>query len=99
MLMATRIITKDLPTRSNSVSEGFLLNLVQTSIVKIVEEELNIEVKEDMRAAIITANMRPFKPGGISSSTSLTYAMLVQPVWEPQILLHSVGLEQATSFV
>ena len=72
MLMATKMITKDLPTSSNSVSEGLLLNLVQTSIVKMVEEELKIEVREDMRAAIITANIRPFKPGGMSSRTSLT---------------------------
>ena len=72
ILMATNKMTKDRPTTRSSVSEGLLLNLVQTSMVKIVEELLNIEVSDDIRAAIITANMRPFRPDGISSSTSLT---------------------------
>ena len=72
ILMATKRMTKDRPTTRSSVSEGFLLNLVQTSMVKMVEDELKMEVRDDMRAAIITANMRPFSPGGMSSSTSLT---------------------------
>ena len=97
ILMATKIMTKDRPTTRSSVSEGFLLNLVQTSMVKMVEEELKIDVRDDMRAAIITASMRPFRPGGMSSRTSLTYAIFVQPDSELQIFMHSAGLEQATS--
>ena len=62
MLIATKNNTKVLPTMSSSVSEGFLLNLVQMSMVKIVEEELKMEVREDIRAAIITANIRPLAP-------------------------------------
>ena len=97
MLTATKMTTKDRPTMRSSVSEGLLLNRVQTSIVKMVEDELNIEVREDMRAAIMTASMRPLRPEGIRSSTSLMYAMLVQPDSEPHFLRHSAGLEQATS--
>ena len=62
MLIATKNNTKVLPTMSSSVSEGFLLNLVQMSMVKIVEEELKMEVREDISAAIITANIRPLAP-------------------------------------
>ena len=62
MLIATKNNTKVLPTMSSSVSEGFLLNLVQISMVKMVEEELKMEVREDIRAAIITANIRPLAP-------------------------------------
>ena len=62
MLIATKNNTKVLPTMSSSVSEGFLLNLVQISMVKMVEEELKMEVREDISAAIITANIRPLAP-------------------------------------
>ena len=62
MLIATKNNTKVLPTMSSSVSEGFLLNLVQMSMVKMVEEELKMEVREDISAAIITANIRPLAP-------------------------------------
>ena len=54
-----------LPTISSSLSVGFPLNLVQMSIVKIVDAELKTEVREDMRAAIITANIRPRAPVNI----------------------------------
>ena len=62
MLIATKNNTKVLPTMSSSVSEGFLLNLIQISMVKMVEEELKMEVREDISAAIITANIRPLAP-------------------------------------
>jgi len=39
--------------------------LVQMSIVKMVEAELKTEVREDMRAAIMTANIRPLRPVNI----------------------------------
>ena len=58
-------------------------------MVKIVEEELKIEVREDMRAASITASIIPLAPVGINSVTSFTKAMLVQPLLLPQILSHS----------
>jgi hypothetical protein len=57
--------------------------------VKIVEEELKIEVREDMRAANMTASIIPLAPVGINSVTSLTNAMLVQPLLLPHILSHS----------
>jgi hypothetical protein len=49
------------------------------SMVKIVEDELKIEVSDDMRAAIMTANIRPLRPSGIFSFTSMMKATLVQP--------------------
>ena len=46
------------------MSDGFFLNRVQMSIVKIVELELNIDVRELIRAAIITASIIPESPFG-----------------------------------
>ena len=40
----------------------FFLIFCQISIVKIVEAELNIDVREDIRAASITASIKPFNP-------------------------------------
>ena len=65
MLMATRNITKVLPTTSNSVSDGFRRIRVQISIVKMVEDELKIDVREDIRAAIMTANISPLAPENV----------------------------------
>ena len=39
-------------------------------MVKMVELELKMEVREDMRAASMTASMRPRTPTGIFSFTS-----------------------------
>ena len=69
--MTIRRKTEILPTISCSSStsfadlffQDFFLRQVQMSIVNIVEAELNTEVKEDIRAAIITANIEPLKPG------------------------------------
>ena len=58
-------------------------------MVKIVEEELKMDVSEDMRAASMTASIIPLAPVGMSSVTSLTKAMLVQPLRLWQILSHS----------
>ena len=63
-------------------------------MVKMVEDELKIDVKDDMRAASMTANIIPRAPVGISSVTSLTKAMLVHPLLLPQILKHSVKENQ-----
>lgn len=46
----------------SSVSDGFFRNRAQMSMVKIVEEELKIEVNELMRAASITASNKPESP-------------------------------------
>lgn len=46
----------------NSMSEGFLRIRVQISMVKMVELELKIDVRELIRAANITANIIPVKP-------------------------------------
>lgn len=48
-------------------------------MVKIVEEELKMEVRDDIRAAIMTANINPLSPSGIFSFTNMMKAMLVQP--------------------
>ena len=45
----------------------------------MVDAELKIEVKEDMRAASITASIKPLNPSGIFSFTSLMKAMLEHP--------------------
>lgn len=47
---------------SNSMSDAFFLILVQISIVKMVEEELKMDVKELINAASMTASIRPVKP-------------------------------------
>ena len=48
-----------LPTIISSISLAFFLICLQMSMVKIVELLLNMEVREDMRADIITANIKP----------------------------------------
>ena len=62
MLTATRTMTKVLPTTRSSVSEGLFLTRVQMSMVKMVEEELKMEVRDDIKAANITAIMAPRMP-------------------------------------
>ena len=58
---------------SLSICEGGLapLSLVQISMVNMVDDELKMEVREDMRAAIITASIMPRAPG----QEGLTYGM------------------------
>jgi len=51
--------TNSLPTIISSISLAFFRILLQMSIVKIVELELKMDVKDDMRAEIITASIRP----------------------------------------
>ena len=50
------------PTIRSSISEAFFRMRVQISMVKIVEDELKIDVNELISAANITANMRPVRP-------------------------------------
>lgn len=59
----------------------FWANLMRVymSMVKIVDDELKIEVRDDISAANMTANIRPRRPAGKSSFTNFTKAMLVQP--------------------
>lgn len=52
-----------LPTIISSHSDALDLKVFHTSMVKIVLELLKMEVKEDMRAAIITAIIKPRSPG------------------------------------
>ena len=77
--MPTNTRTKTLPAKSSSFCEAFGRNLPQISIVKIVDEELKIDVREDIKAANMTANMRPRTPEGNNSFTSLTKARFVHP--------------------
>ena len=62
MLTATRKTTVNLPTTMSSKSEAFLLINFQMSMVKIVDAELKMLVKLDIRAASITANIKPLAP-------------------------------------
>lgn len=52
-----------LPTIISSHSDAQDLKVFHTSMVKIVLELLKMEVREDMRAAIITAIIKPRNPG------------------------------------
>ena len=47
----------------SSIGEGFVLISFQMSMVKIVDDELKMDVKEDIKAANITASIRPRRPG------------------------------------
>ena len=44
-----------------------------------MEDELKIDVRDDIRAANMTANISPLTPAGNNSFTSLAKAILVQP--------------------
>ena len=63
--ITTRTITNARPTTSNSESDAFLRILVQISMVKMVDAELKMDVRDDIRAAIITANIMPRRPENI----------------------------------
>jgi hypothetical protein len=49
------------------------------SIVNKVLELLNIEVSDERRAAIIDANIKPFKPTGNMRTMSNAYEIFEQP--------------------
>uniref|UniRef100_A0A0B6ZRS2 Uncharacterized protein n=1 Tax=Arion vulgaris TaxID=1028688 RepID=A0A0B6ZRS2_9EUPU len=72
------MITHNLPTIISSTSVAFFLILLHISIVNIVLLLLKIEVREEIRADIITDNIRPRSPAGISSNTKVGNAMFVQ---------------------
>lgn len=55
---------------SNSISEGFFRIRVQMSMVKMVEDELKIEVKELIKAANMTDNIKPVNPVALSKGCS-----------------------------
>ncbi len=47
---------------TSSIGDGFFLMSFQMSMVKMVEDELKMEVREDIRAANMTDNIMPRKP-------------------------------------
>ena len=51
---------KPRPTKINSADEAFGLNFFQMSMVKRVEPELKVAVREDISAANITARSKPY---------------------------------------
>lgn len=61
--MACVHVFTHLPTIISSHSEERDLKIFQTSMVKSVLALLKMEVREDMRAAIITAIINPLRPG------------------------------------
>ena len=65
-------------------------------MVKTVDAELNIEVKDDINAANMTANIRPRNTIGETFNTKNTKATLEQPLVDSQMALHFSGSEQAT---
>lgn len=80
-----------------SNSFAFDLNLFHMSIVNITLHELNTEVREDIKAASITAIIIPLKPTGIVSIINLGYAIFEQPFSLAQIDLHWSGSVHAIS--
>lgn len=66
----TKTNTKSLPTIISSQSLDFGLIRLQMSMVNMALLELNIDVNEDIKAAIITASISPLAPGGINSMTN-----------------------------
>jgi hypothetical protein len=95
--MTTKTITNTRPTIISSQSFAYGRTRFQMSIVNIVLLELNIDVSDDIRAAIITANIRPRAPLGINLMTSNGYAMFEHPDGLPHILLHVSGSAQPIS--
>ncbi len=83
----------------SSISLAFFLIRFQISIVNMTEHELNTEVSEDIRAAIMTATINPLKPLGITSIINLGYAIFEQPFSLPHIVLHFSGSLHAISSV
>jgi hypothetical protein len=58
---------------------------------------LKIEVSDEMRADIITANISPLSPVGMILSTSFGKAIFVQPFSLSHTSIHDLGSAQATS--
>ncbi len=56
--MTTKMTTKTRPTTISSTSVEFFLIRFHMSIVKMTEQELKTDVREDMSAAIITATYK-----------------------------------------
>ena len=79
----------------SSASEAFFLILLQMSIVKMVLLLLKMEVREEMRADIMTANIKPRSPSGIRRSTNVGKAMLEQ-LSCPQLSWQTAGSAHPT---
>ena len=60
----------------SSTSDAFFLMSFQMSIVKMVDAELKIDVREDISAASITASIRPRMPKNIHKDVVPTAAIL-----------------------
>ena len=78
-LIATNTKTTNLPTTRSSYSLAFGRIIRYISTVKMVELELKIELRDDVRAANITDMMNPRKPLGTYSITNFTKAKFVHP--------------------
>lgn len=63
-LHGNRMLSPHLPTMMSSLSAAWGLMRVQMSMVNRVLLLLKMEAREDMRAASITASIRPRKPAG-----------------------------------
>ncbi len=57
--MPNKTTTKLRPTKTISTGEALFRTNLQMSMVKIVDAELKIDVREDINAASMTASMRP----------------------------------------
>ena len=58
-------------------------------MVKMVDEELKMDVNEDIRAANMTANIMPLTPLGSKLFTNFTKAMFVQPDLKRKVRMES----------
>ena len=88
-LIATKTKTTNLPTTSSSFSFVFGRIILYMSTVKMVEVELKIELRDEVRAANITDIINPRRPLGTYSVTNLTKAKLVHPYLYGQIRCYS----------
>ena len=59
---STKNMMKSLPTIKSSLSLASLRRVFHRSSVKMIDAELNIDVREERRAAIMTAAMNPLAP-------------------------------------
>ena len=71
----TKQITTTRPTISCSFCDARGLKIFQMSTVKMVLELLKADESDDIRAAIITASIKPTAPEGKISKTNLAKKM------------------------
>ena len=85
--MALAAIKLYLPTMTSSICDGLFLMSVQMSTVKMVDDELKIDVSDDINAANITASIIPRSPRRANQRKRLNNkeSVFSAPAWLIQI--------------